>query len=117
MDQGASAEGVGEREAEASGQRSESGEADLGKLLSPERRRSAAEHAQGQGLNERRACLLVDQPHGTQRHRATQREDEDVVDLLHYVSQFAKVIRRKRLLADTYPIRRSRQVRRSRQAQ
>jgi len=40
-----------------------------GKLLSPERQRSAVEHAQGQGLSERKACRLVNQPRGTQRYR------------------------------------------------
>jgi putative transposase len=51
----------------------------LGKLLSPERRRCAADHAQEQGLSERRACQLVNQPRGTQRYQLTQREDEDAL--------------------------------------
>ena len=39
----------------------------LGKLLSPERRRIAADHAQQKhGLTERRACRLANQPRGTQ---------------------------------------------------
>jgi hypothetical protein len=35
------------------------------------------DHAQEQGLSERRACRLVKQPRGTQRYQLTQREDED----------------------------------------
>ena len=34
------------------------------------------DHAQGQGLSERKACRLVNQPRGTQRYVATVREDE-----------------------------------------
>ena len=37
------------------------------------------DHAQVQGLSERRACLLVNQPRGTQRYQPTQREDEDAL--------------------------------------
>ncbi|HEU5400133.1 MAG TPA: IS3 family transposase [Terriglobales bacterium] len=51
----------------------------FGKLLSPERRRVAVDHAQAQGLSERRACRLVNQPRGTQRYQPTQREDEDAL--------------------------------------
>ncbi len=51
----------------------------LGKLLSPERRRVAVDHAQEQGLSERKACRLVNQPRGTQRYLPTQREDEDAL--------------------------------------
>jgi putative transposase len=36
-------------------------------------------HAQGQGLSERSACRLVNQPRGTQRYQPTQREDEDTL--------------------------------------
>jgi transposase InsO family protein len=32
---------------------------------------------QAHGLSERHACLVVKQPHGTQRYRPTQRNDED----------------------------------------
>ena len=32
---------------------------------------------QAHGLSERRACLVVKQPRGTQRYRPTQRDDED----------------------------------------
>ena len=35
------------------------------------------DHAQEQGLSERRACRLVSQPRGTQRYQPTPREDED----------------------------------------
>ncbi|MDE1160631.1 MAG: IS3 family transposase [Acidobacteriaceae bacterium] len=48
-----------------------------GKLLSPERRRCAVDHAQQKGMSERWACRVVKQPRGTQRYRPTQREDED----------------------------------------
>jgi len=37
------------------------------------------DHAQEQGLSERRACRLVNQPRGTQRYLPTQREDEDAL--------------------------------------
>jgi len=39
----------------------------------------AVEHAQEQGLSERQACRLLNQPRGTQRYRPTQREDEDAL--------------------------------------
>src|SRR6185295_5740486 len=48
-----------------------------GKLLSPERRRIAVQHARDKGLSERHACRLVGQPRGTQRYLPTQRDDED----------------------------------------
>ena len=49
-----------------------------GKLLSPERRRCAVEHAREQHrLSERRACRLLGQWRGTQRYITTQRDDED----------------------------------------
>jgi hypothetical protein len=52
----------------------------LGKLLSTERRRIAADHAQQKhGMTERRACRLASQPRGTQRYRAIGREDEDAL--------------------------------------
>ncbi len=94
-----SAEGVGagERQAEAAGIRSELGEAGveghrLGKLLSPERRRCAVNHAQEQGLSERRACRLVNQPRGTQRYQLTQREDEDALTeaIVELASQYGR---------------------------
>jgi putative transposase len=37
------------------------------------------DHAQEQGLSERWACRLVNQPRGTQRYQPTQREDEDIL--------------------------------------
>ncbi len=41
-----------------------------GKLLSPERRRIAADHAQQKhGMTERRACRLANWPRGMQRYR------------------------------------------------
>ena len=52
----------------------------LGKLLSPERRRCAVDHArQAHGMSERQACRVVKQPRGTQRYRPTQRDDEDTL--------------------------------------
>ncbi len=50
-----------------------------GKLLSPERRRTAVEHARQSGASERHACHLVHQPRGTQRYQPTQRNDEDAL--------------------------------------
>ena len=96
---GAAAEGAGagEREAEAAGRRAEPGEAGaeghrLGKLLSPERRRCAVDHAQEQGMSERRACRLVNQPRGTQRYQPTQREDEDALTraIVELASQYGR---------------------------
>jgi putative transposase len=37
------------------------------------------EHAKEQGMSERWACRLVNQPRGTQRYHLTQREDEDAL--------------------------------------
>jgi putative transposase len=37
------------------------------------------DHAQEQGMSERRACRLVNQPRGTQRYQLTQSEDEDAL--------------------------------------
>jgi transposase InsO family protein/transposase-like protein len=51
-----------------------------GKLLSPERRRSAVEHAREKHeLSERHACRLVQQWRGTQRYVPIQRVDEDAL--------------------------------------
>ncbi|MGA8036390.1 MAG: IS3 family transposase [Candidatus Acidiferrales bacterium] len=51
-----------------------------GKLLSPERRRSAVEHAREKHeLSERHACRLVKQWRGTQRYVPIQRVDEDAL--------------------------------------
>src|SRR5271169_3219963 len=51
-----------------------------GKLLSPERRRCAVQHAREQHrLSERGACRLLGQWRGTQRYIVTQREDEDAL--------------------------------------
>jgi transposase InsO family protein len=81
----------------AAGQRAEPGEAGaeghrLGKLLSPERRRCAADHAQEQGMSERWACRLVNQPRGTQRYQLTQREDEDALTraIVELASQYGR---------------------------
>src|ERR1039458_10244974 len=52
-------------------------ELSLGKLLSPERRRCAVDHARSEhGMSERWACRVVNQPRGTQRFRPSPREDE-----------------------------------------
>ncbi|HEY1495772.1 MAG TPA: IS3 family transposase [Candidatus Solibacter sp.] len=47
-----------------------------GKLLSPERRRVAVQHAREKGMSERRACRLANQPRGTQRYQPVARVDE-----------------------------------------
>ena len=66
----------------------------LGKLLSPERRRIATDHAQQQqhGMTERRACRLANQPRGTQRYRAIRREDEDALTqaIIQLASQYGR---------------------------
>lgn len=96
---GAAAEGTGagEREAEAFGVGVEPREIGveghrLGKLLSPERRRCAVDHAQEQGMSERRACRLVNQPRGTQRYQLTRREDEDALTeaIVELASQYGR---------------------------
>jgi hypothetical protein len=51
----------------------------IGKLLSPELRRSAVHHACDHGMSERRACRLGNQPRGKQRYRPTQRDDKDAL--------------------------------------
>ena len=74
-----------EREAEASGGRAVFGKADpegrgLGKLLSPERRRCAVEHAREEyAVSERHACRLLGQWRRTQRYAAIPRIDEDAL--------------------------------------
>src|ERR1022692_4096393 len=81
------AEGVGEREQSSAspGDGVVAGEASLegrgrGKLLSPERRRCAVQHAREQHrLSERGACRLLGQWRGTQRYLVTQRNDEDAL--------------------------------------
>jgi transposase InsO family protein len=47
------------------------------------------DHAQNQGMSERRACRLVNQPRGTQRYQLTQREDEDA--LTQAIIEFASL--------------------------
>jgi putative transposase len=62
-------------------------------LLSPERRRIAADHAQQKhGITERRACRLANQPRGTQRYRAIRREDEDALTqaIVQLASQYGR---------------------------
>ena len=78
LDQAKRTEGTGarEREVEAFGRGAVSGEADpegcgLGKLLSPERRRCAVEHAREKyEVSERHACRLLGQWRRTQRYAA-----------------------------------------------
>src|SRR5277367_1314239 len=90
--------GTGELEAKAPGSEPEPGQPcvegfRLGKLLSPERRRIAADHAQQKhGMTERRACRLANQPRGTQRHRAIRREDEDALTqgIVQLASQYGR---------------------------
>jgi putative transposase len=50
------------------------------------------DHAQEQGLSERGACRLVDQPRGTQRYRPTPREDEDALTraIIDLASQYGR---------------------------
>ena len=77
--------GAREREVEAFSSGAVSGEADpegrgLGKLLSPERRRCAVEHAREKyEVSERHACRLLGQWRRTQRYAAIQRIDEDAL--------------------------------------
>ena len=64
-----------------------------GKLLSPERRRCAVEHAREQHrLSERRACRLLGQWRGTQRYITTQRDDEDALTraIVQLASQYGR---------------------------
>ena len=74
-----------ERQVEAAGSGAFSGQAGSegyrgGKLLSPERRRTAVEHAcQEHGISERHACRLVSQWRATQRYRPMPRTDEDAL--------------------------------------
>src|ERR1019366_9062465 len=77
--------GAREHEAEAFGGGAISGEADpegcgLGKLLSPERRRCAVEHAREKyEVSERHACRLLGQWRRTQRYAAIPRIDEEAL--------------------------------------
>jgi putative transposase len=62
-------------------------------LLSPERRRIAADHAQQKhGMTERRASRLANQPRGTQRYHAIRREDEDALTqaIVQLASQYGR---------------------------
>src|SRR5208283_3599289 len=64
-----------------------------GKLLSPERRRCAVEHARQQHrLSERHACRLLGQWRGTQRYMTTQRDDEDALTraIIQLASQYGR---------------------------
>src|SRR4029077_679189 len=77
--------GEGERETQATGGGAVAGEASSqgcsgGKLLSPERRRCAVEHAREEHqLSERHACHLLGQWRGTQRYLPIKRTDEDAL--------------------------------------
>ena len=74
--------GAGEHPAEEAGSRLESGQCDftggeLGKLLSPAKRRAAVKHVCGElGVAERRACRVLKQGRSAQRRRPEPREDE-----------------------------------------
>jgi hypothetical protein len=62
-------------------------------ILSPERRRCAVSHACTEhGISERRACLLVSQPRGTQRYQPIQRDDEDLLTraIIELASQYGR---------------------------
>jgi putative transposase len=50
------------------------------------------DHAQEQGMSERRACRLVNQPRGTHRYQLTQREDEDALTraIVELASQYGR---------------------------
>src|SRR5271165_347362 len=97
---GAPAERAGEREwpSAAPGDRVVAGEAGaegcgLGKLLSPERRRCAVQHAcERHRLSERRACRLLGQWRGTQRYVGAQRHDEDALTraIIQLASQYGR---------------------------
>src|SRR5205085_5252376 len=90
--------GKGEREAQASCGRAIAGEAGSegycgGKLLSPERRRCAVEHAREKHeLSERHACRLVNQWRGAQRYLPIQRVDEEALipDIITLASQYGR---------------------------
>src|SRR5512141_3131279 len=77
------ATGEGERSLASAGDGSVAGEASAeggggGKLLSPERRRCAVQHAREQHrLSERRACRLLGQWRGKQGYSGTQGDEED----------------------------------------
>src|SRR6266853_1803987 len=75
--------GEGEWQVETAGRGVGAGQTDPegycgGKLLSPERRRCAVEHAREKYVvSERRACRVVRQWRGTQRYQPLRRTDED----------------------------------------
>src|SRR5450759_4617943 len=75
--------GEGERQVETAGGGAVVGQTDSkgycgGKILSPERRRCAVEHAREEyEVSERRACRVVRQWRGTQRYLPLRRTDED----------------------------------------
>jgi putative transposase len=50
------------------------------------------DHAQEQGLRERKACRLVNQPRSTQRYQPTQREHEDALTMaiIDLASQYGR---------------------------
>src|SRR6202162_943015 len=81
--QAAERTGKGERQVETAGGGAVVGQADPegycgGKLLSPERRRCAVEHAREEyEVSERGACRVVRQWRGTQRYLPLRRTDED----------------------------------------
>ena len=90
--------GEGEREAEATGGGAVFGETDSegcsgGKLLSPEQRRGAVEHAcRKYGVSEREACRVLKQWRGTQRYVPLHRADEDALtrDIIALASEYGR---------------------------
>lgn len=72
---------------------SEGENVELGKLLSPTRRRKAVEHVQEAcSISERRACEVLDQPRSTQRYVPTVKEDESrlISRILELVREFPR---------------------------
>ncbi len=79
--------------AELSLEKQSSARCGAGKLLSPERRRCAAEHARERyGLSERHACRLLGQWRGTQRYTTILRSDEDLLTraIITLASQYGR---------------------------
>jgi hypothetical protein len=60
----------------------------------PNRRRRAVGHALEQGMSERRACRMVNQPRGPRHYQPTQREDEDRLTqvIIELASQYGATV-------------------------
>jgi hypothetical protein len=89
---------AGERQAQAPSGSDVFGEANPegssgGKLLSPERRRGAVEHARRKyGVSEKQACRILKQSRGTQRYQPAHRTDEDALtrDIIALASEYGR---------------------------